>query len=134
MSKSIDIYEVEYSVSPQGEDCWEVTEREGEFFKGDFNTVEEAISYVLNQFKGEELNLNIKSLEWYHAQEEEDIEEEVMNTQEVLTISTFCQDKACDKDIEVSAILYMPTNRVIYVCSYCGVEQGQDNWLGGAGV
>ena len=57
-----------------------------------------------------------------------------MNTQEVLTISTFCQERECDKDIEVSATLYMPANRVEYICSYCGVEQGQDNWLEGAGV
>jgi hypothetical protein len=37
---------------------------------GSFDTAEEAISYTLMDFKGQELNLNIKSLEWYHAQEE----------------------------------------------------------------
>jgi lipoate synthase len=52
----------------------------------------------------------------------------------LLTIATFCQEAECDKDIEVSATLYMPANRVEYICSYCGVKQGQDNWLEGAGV
>ncbi len=47
----------------------------------------------------------------------------------LLTISTFCQEEECDKDIEVQATLYLPANRVEYTCSYCGVEQGQDSWL-----
>jgi len=52
----------------------------------------------------------------------------------LLTISTFCQEEECNKDIEVNATLNISANRVEYICSYCGVEQGQDNWLEGAGV
>ena len=52
-----------------------------------------------------------------------------MNTKQEITIATFCQEQECDKDIEVQATLYLPTNRVEYTCSYCGVEQGQDSWL-----
>jgi hypothetical protein len=66
----LDIYEVEYSCSPGGVDKWEIQEREGEFFQGDFDTAEDAISYALLKFEGVELNINIKSLKWYHSQEE----------------------------------------------------------------
>ena len=30
--KNLDIYEVEYSCSPGGIDCWEISERDGDFF------------------------------------------------------------------------------------------------------
>jgi len=70
MGKNINIYEVEYSCSPKGVDKWEIAEEGSDYFKGGFNTVQEAISYALMDFKGQELNLNIKSLEWYHAQKE----------------------------------------------------------------
>ena len=68
--KQLDIYEMEYSCSPGGVDCWEVSERDGDLFQGGFDTAEDAISFALLKFDGEELNLNIKSLKWYHAQEE----------------------------------------------------------------
>jgi hypothetical protein len=70
MAKNINIYEVEYSCSPGGVDKWEVEEEGSDDLLGSFDTAEEAISYALIDFKGQELNLNIKSLEWYHAQEE----------------------------------------------------------------
>ena len=70
MAKNINIYEVEYSCSPGGVDKWEVEEEGNDDLLGSFDTAEEAISYALMDFKGQELNLNIKSLEWYHAQEE----------------------------------------------------------------
>jgi hypothetical protein len=70
MAKNINIYEVEYSCSPGGVDKWEIEEEGSNDLLGSFDTAEEAISYALMDFKGQELNLNIKSLEWYHAQEE----------------------------------------------------------------
>ena len=70
MAKNINIYEVEYSCSPGGIDKWEIEEEGSDNLLGSFDTAEEAISYALIDFKGQELNLNIKSLEWYHAQEE----------------------------------------------------------------
>jgi hypothetical protein len=70
MAKNINIYEVEYSCSPGGVDKWEIEEEGSDDLLGSFDTAEEAISYALMDFKGQELNLNIKSLEWYHAQEE----------------------------------------------------------------
>ena len=70
MAKNINIYEVEYSCSPGGVDKWEIEEEGSDDLLESFDTAEEAISYALMYFKGQELNLNIKSLEWYHAQEE----------------------------------------------------------------
>jgi len=70
MAKNINIYEVEYSCSPGGVDKWEIEEEGSDDLLGSFDTAEEAISYALMDFNGQELNLNIKSLEWYHAQEE----------------------------------------------------------------
>jgi hypothetical protein len=70
--RDLNIYEMEYSCSPGGIDKWEIEERDGDFFQGDFDTSEDAISYALLKFDGEELNLNIKSLKWYHAQEREE--------------------------------------------------------------
>jgi hypothetical protein len=78
--KDLNIYEMEYSCSPGGIDKWEIEERDGDFFQGDFDTAEDAISYALLKFDGEELNLNIKSLKWYHKQEEEEENKEEWET------------------------------------------------------
>ena len=67
--RTIDINEIEYSCSPGGVDCWEVSEN-GDFLKGDFLTAIDAIGYVADLFHGQELNITIKSLEWYHNQVE----------------------------------------------------------------
>jgi hypothetical protein len=76
--KDLDIYEVEYSCSPGGVDKWEIQEREGDFFQGDFDTAENAISYALLKFDGEELNFNIKSLESMRFEEKNNIRNEVI--------------------------------------------------------
>ena len=68
--RSINIYEVEYSCSPGGVDCSELEENGTDFFQGGFDTAENAISFALLKFNGVELNINIKSLKWYHSQEE----------------------------------------------------------------
>ena len=68
--RSINIYEVEYSCSPGGVDCWELEENGTDFFQGGFDTAEDAISFALLKFNGVELYINIKSLKWYHSQEE----------------------------------------------------------------
>ena len=70
MSKQLEIYEVEYSCSPGGIDKWEIVEVGGDYLRGDFDNADEAISYALMEFEGQELNLNVKSLKWYHANQE----------------------------------------------------------------
>jgi hypothetical protein len=42
----------------------------GDYLRGDFDNADEAISYALMEFEGQELNLNVKSLKWYHANQE----------------------------------------------------------------
>ena len=76
--KDLDIYEVEYSCSPGGVDKWEIQERGGDFFQGDFDTAENAISYALLKFDGEELNFNIKSLESMRSEEANKIRNEIV--------------------------------------------------------
>ena len=75
----LDIYEVEYSCSPGGVDKWEIQEREGDFFQGDFDTAEDAISYALLKFDGKEINLNVKSLESMRSQEKSNVRDEVID-------------------------------------------------------
>ena len=82
----LDIYEVEYSCSPGGVDKWEIQEREGEFFKGDFDTPEKAISYALREFEGKEINLNVKSLKTLQSDEKKQVKEEILEkTNTILT-------------------------------------------------
>ena len=82
----LDIYEVEYSCSPGGVDKWEVQEREGDFFKGDFDTAEDAISYALYKFDGKEINLNVKSLKTLQTEEKKQVKEEILEkTNAILT-------------------------------------------------
>jgi hypothetical protein len=76
--KDLDIYEVEYSCSPGGSDKWEIQERGGDFFQGDFDTAKDAISYALLKFNGEELNFNIKSLELMRSEEANKIRNEIV--------------------------------------------------------
>ena len=84
--KDLDIYEVEYSCSPGGVDKWEVQERGGEFFQGDFDTAEDAISFALSKFGSEEINLNIKNIEASNAEENKQVKEEILEkTNAILT-------------------------------------------------
>ena len=78
--KDLNIYEMEYSCSPGGIDKWEIEERDGDFFQGDFDTAEDAISFALLKFDGEELNFNIKSLKWNNKQQEEEENKEEWET------------------------------------------------------
>jgi hypothetical protein len=82
----LDIYEVEYSCSPGGVDKWEIQEREGDFFQGDFDTAEDAISYALYKFDGKEINLNVKSLKTLQSDERKQTKEEILEkTNAILT-------------------------------------------------
>ena len=84
--KDLDIYEVEYSCSPGGVDKWEISERDGEFLKGDFDTPEKAISYALQEFEGKEVNLNVKSLITLQSSEKREVKQEILEkTNAILT-------------------------------------------------
>ena len=63
MTLNVEIYEMDYSCSPGGVNCWEVSI--GEWCVSDFKTAGDAIQYVLDKYPYDELNLNVKSLNWY---------------------------------------------------------------------
>jgi hypothetical protein len=63
----VEIYEVNYSVSPGGVDCWEMTMDLGNYKPhfGEFKTASEALEFAMEHFPTRELSVRIKSLEWY---------------------------------------------------------------------
>jgi hypothetical protein len=67
MAKEINVFEMEYSVSPGGIDCWEVNVPGygcSENYS-DFKSAGEAVEFVLDKYPAEELQLNIISLQAY---------------------------------------------------------------------
>ena len=68
----VEIFEVNYSVSPGGVDQWEMNvylPNHTAHFYG-FKTAGETLEFLLEEYPTQEFNINIKSLEWYFANEE----------------------------------------------------------------
>jgi hypothetical protein len=69
----LDIYlsEIDYSVSPGGIDQWEMhiefPDRTA-YFSG-FDTASQAIDMLIAKYPTKEFNINIRSKEWYYANE-----------------------------------------------------------------
>ena len=63
MTKQVAIYEMEYSCSPGGVNCCEASINE--WCVSDFKKAGDALNYVLDNYPNHELNLNVKSLNWY---------------------------------------------------------------------
>lgn len=71
MTIKADIYEMEYSCSPGGMDCWEVNVQgygESKCFS-DFLTAGEALDYLVKTYPTEALDITVQSLAHYHAKE-----------------------------------------------------------------
>jgi hypothetical protein len=64
------IYEMEYSVSPGGVDCWEATIYGYGYSTNytDFKSAGEALNFLINEYPEEELNINVMDLKAYHKQ------------------------------------------------------------------
>jgi len=64
----IEIYEMEYSCSPGGVDCWEMTIREYGYSTNysDYKTAGEALNHLLSLYPDADLNVNVTSLAYYH--------------------------------------------------------------------
>ena len=63
------IFEMEYSCSPGGIDCWELEVRDSIGYStnySDFKTAGEALNFLLDKYPGRELNLDITSLSAYN--------------------------------------------------------------------
>ena len=67
MTQYIDIYEMNYSVSPGGIDCWEATINGygTSTTASDFKTAGDALNYVIDKYPDEMLELNVMSLPAY---------------------------------------------------------------------
>jgi len=69
----VDIYEVNYSVSPGGIDRWEMNIYTPQGYVANFSefkTALEALEFAMEHYPTRELSVSIKSLEWYFAKEE----------------------------------------------------------------
>jgi len=64
----VEIYEMEYSVSPGGKDCWEINIQEYGSSKNysEFKSAGEALDYIINQYPGVELEVDVTSLSAYN--------------------------------------------------------------------
>ena len=65
----VDLFEIEYSVSPGGVDCWEaeVYPSIGKTVNySGYKTAGECIDYLLSEYPGERLNVGIFSLANHH--------------------------------------------------------------------
>jgi hypothetical protein len=63
------IFEMEYSVSPGGIDCWELEVRESIGHStnySDFKSAGEALDYLINLYPASEHDVHITSLAAYH--------------------------------------------------------------------
>lgn len=63
MTIKAEIYEMDYSCSPGGVNCWEINVND--YCYSDFKTAKDAIQFLLDKYPCKELQLNVKSLNWY---------------------------------------------------------------------
>jgi hypothetical protein len=66
MTLNVEIYEMEYSVSPGGVDCWEMTI--GNKCYSDFKTAGHALDHLLIMHPSDTLDLSVTSLNAYHKE------------------------------------------------------------------
>ena len=68
-----EIYEVEYSVSPGGIDCWEMEVRTGigqHTNYSEYKTAGDALNHLISLYGDEQISVNITSLNAYNKMEE----------------------------------------------------------------
>lgn len=70
MTKNVDIYEMDYSVSPGGINCWEANiHGYGQSVcLTDFKSAGEALNYILDRYPNEMIECNITSLPAYEKE------------------------------------------------------------------
>jgi hypothetical protein len=70
MTKQVAIYEMEYSCSPGGVDCWEATINGygTSSTASDFKTAGEALQWVLDRYPDEMLELTVVSIPAYEKE------------------------------------------------------------------
>ena len=70
MTKQVEIYEMNYSCSPGGGDCWEATIQGygNSLTISDFKTAGDALNYVIDKYPNEMLELNVTNLQTYEKE------------------------------------------------------------------
>ena len=70
MTQYVDIYEMNYSCSPGGIDCWEATINGygTSSTASDFKTAGEALDWVLDKYPDQMLKLNVISFQAYEKE------------------------------------------------------------------
>ena len=64
------IYEVDYSCSPGGVNCWEISNNNGDFITGGFDTARSAFDYLIENIPpNKRIRLEVHSLAWWHEKE-----------------------------------------------------------------
>ena len=70
---SAQIYEIEYSCSPGGVDCFAV--EVGEFdspdfvYREDFDSAPDALAWLISNYPATQLNVTVQTLAWYFTTE-----------------------------------------------------------------
>ena len=71
---SAQIYEIEYSCSPGGVDCFAV--EVGEFggpdfaYREDFESAPDALAWLISNYPATQLNVTVQTLAWYFTTED----------------------------------------------------------------
>jgi hypothetical protein len=65
------IYEINYSVSPGGKDCWAVSSEDTQWHEEGFDSAGQALECALRLYPDEVLEVEVKSLSWYFKNYEE---------------------------------------------------------------
>ena len=70
MTLQVQIYEMEYSVSPGGVDCWEVNIEDYGTSRcvSDFDTAGQALNWVVDQYPDKMIELTVTSLPAYEKE------------------------------------------------------------------
>jgi hypothetical protein len=70
MTLKVEIYEMEYSVSPGGVDCWEVNVQDYGTSRcvSDFDTAGQALNWVVDQYPDKMIELTVTSLPAYEKE------------------------------------------------------------------
>jgi hypothetical protein len=64
------IYEINYSVSPRGQDTWAISSDEGQWYEEGFTSAGQALECVLRTYPKQVLEVEVKSLAWYFEQDD----------------------------------------------------------------
>jgi hypothetical protein len=65
-----ELYEIDYSCSPGGINMWGLDIRDSLYHSSyaEFRNPAQALNWMLKRYPASEINLSVRSLDWYHGQ------------------------------------------------------------------